>query len=50
MNGLTKNTEKIFEKISLLDENFNNLSPIYDITFDEIIDFFVEKAKEYIEK
>jgi hypothetical protein len=33
-----------------LDESFKVLSPIYDISFDEIIDFFVEKAKEYVEK
>jgi predicted nucleotidyltransferase component of viral defense system len=32
------------------DDNFINLSPVYPITFDEIIVFFVEKAKEFIEK
>jgi predicted nucleotidyltransferase component of viral defense system len=33
-----------------LDHNFNALSPIYNISFDEMKQFFIEKANEFIAK
>ena len=33
-----------------LDVNFTALSPIYNISFEEIKQFFVEKAKEFVKK
>jgi predicted nucleotidyltransferase component of viral defense system len=37
-------------QIPSLDNNFNTLLPIYNLSFDEIKQFFIEKAKKIIEK
>jgi hypothetical protein len=43
MLSLLLNTEK-----PPIDSNFLSMSPIYDISFEEIKQFIVEKAKEIV--